>query len=614
MPTVSGQSSRLPFSLPPWVAAAPIPPDKHYLLLAMRWGVVLAVLAMSLTTSSTYIFRGTEGVALISNPWAIIPAVGGYNLLVSILIWWKQPLTQRQSGWLMLDDALQATLVIALTGGSGSLFFLLLLISVVEVGLSFYWPAALRLTAGSGILYMLAVILAPASSWDASAAPLAVAEFFVVLLVGALAALFGRQMRREDAARQQATLAVARASALNEISLRLGESGLELERILAAILDSVRFLPDTKFSLVLLSGAKSVDGHWQVAASNTARHPVGQQVAGDWEESGQQFSLAGAGCPHPLPAFVAGDGIDQLLKIRLTLLAGDAPGALVFGRQTDCPLSDDEQVFLRSLALEAEMALRNASLYAQEQEQVARLRRFEELQTTFFSTIAHELKTPLTVLKTLVPSLQQLPKLTLETQAEMTEIVEQNLARLESLIADLLESARLEANAVTPRRRPTNLASRAQRVINSLSPLLERKQRPVKLEVAPDLPLVWADGKRVEQILSNLVNNAAKFTPPGSAIKVELCPVDDAVQVCVADAGPGVPPGQRECIFDKFHTSVKDKALAGTGLGLFICRELVRLHQGHIWIEDRPGGGSRFCFTLPLAGKEKSKEKNNEKS
>jgi two-component system sensor histidine kinase KdpD len=283
-------------------------------------------------------------------------------------------------------------------------------------------------------------------------------------------------------------------------------------------------------------------------------------------------------------------------------------GAIAVGRQTERPLSDDERLFLRSLALEAGLALRNAHLYTREQEQVERLRRFESLQATFFSAAAHELKTPLTVLKTLMPTLHQFSQLPAPTQLEIIETIEQNLGRLELLVNDILESARLEAGTIALYRRPIDLVNRTQRVLERLSPLLERKRQWSTLEVAPHLPWVRADGKRFEQIMTCLIDNATKFAPPASAIEVALSLANGAVQMSVADTGPGVPPGEREHIFDKFYIAAADKALAGVGLGLFICRELVRLHGGCIWVEDRPSGGSRFCFTLPIAAENNADE------
>jgi two-component system sensor histidine kinase KdpD len=374
-------------------------------------------------------------------------------------------------------------------------------------------------------------------------------------------------------------------------------------------LEGTRVLSSLAFSLALLPGSNK--SCWQVAASTTTRHPVGKQITEPkWEQIDRPIFYAGAGQSLALPEFIVDDNVDQLVCARLSTPGGDTLGMIVVGRQTDHPMSDDEQAFLRTLAVEAGLALRNAQLYAREQEQVARLRRFEELQSIFFSAIGHELKTPLTVLKTLAPSLRQLPELPVDTQAEITETIEQNLARLELLINDLLESSRLEAEAVALHTRSINLVNRVQRVLDSWAPLLDRKRQQVSLKAESDLPMVQAEGRRVEQILSNLMNNAAKFAPPDSTIEVELGSVDDVVQVCVVDAGPGVPPEEQARVFDKFYIAAKDKALAGAGLGLFICRELVRLHGGRIWIEDRPGGGSRFCFTLPRADKVTSDEEN----
>jgi signal transduction histidine kinase len=248
----------------------------------------------------------------------------------------------------------------------------------------------------------------------------------------------------------------------------------------------------------------------------------------------------------------------------------------------------------------AVLAERNARLYALEQEQVQALQRFEAARSTFFSTVAHELKTPLTVLKTLSLSQLDLPNIPPAVLAEISEATDQNLLRLETLINDLLEVTRLEAAAITLRPHALDLAQHAERFVAGMRSPIQRKNRRLQLSLAPGLPPVWAEGKRVDQVLVNLVNNAVKFAPPASVVDLCVAPVGEhEVQVCVLDRGPGVPPDERDRIFEKFYTKSADKALAGLGLGLFICRELVRLHGGRIWLEDRDGGGSCFCFTLP---------------
>lgn len=256
-----------------------------------------------------------------------------------------------------------------------------------------------------------------------------------------------------------------------------------------------------------------------------------------------------------------------------------------------------EQRARREAAL---LAQRNARLYALEQAQVQALQRFEAARSTFFSTVAHELKTPLTVLKTLSLSQLDLPNIPPAVLAEVSEATDQNLLRIETLINDMLEVTRLEAAAVTLRPHALDLAQHAERFVAGMRSPVQRKNRQIQLALAPGLPPVWADAKRVDQVLVNLVNNAVKFAPPASVVELRVAPAgEQEVRVCVLDRGPGVPPGERDRIFDKFYTKSADKALTGLGLGLFICRELVRLHGGRIWLEDRDGGGSCFCFTLP---------------
>lgn len=130
---------------------------------------------------------------------------------------------------------------------------------------------------------------------------------------------------------------------------------------------------------------------------------------------------------------------------------------------------------------------------------------------------------------------------------------------------------------------------------------MAQKSLQIELEAEPDCPRIFGDRRRLEQIMSNLLNNAIKFSPTGGLVQLAIHHINQDVQICVADRGPGVPTEAQEKIFDKFHIATDDQALAGSGLGLFIARALVRLHNGRIWLENRPDGGSRFCFTIPIS-------------
>jgi len=122
----------------------------------------------------------------------------------------------------------------------------------------------------------------------------------------------------------------------------------------------------------------------------------------------------------------------------------------------------------------------------------------------------------------------------------------------------------------------------------------------VRIELPSELPLVRLDATLVEQVLANLLENAAKYSPPGTAISLQAERRGSELLVSVEDAGPGLPPGEPERLFAKFHRGNTEGAVGGAGLGLAICRAIVRLHGGRIWAERRPEGGAAFRFTLPV--------------
>jgi len=558
------------------------------LLVLVRWLMILASGVMS--------HIGGFGGSTFALPTVVWFVTLVYNLPISYYIWRRQPLMNRRGKWLLWADLAQAMLALAFTGGYRSFYFVLFLLVLTELALAYPWRFALTALFGIAGLEIVAMTLGEFPSAEPFATYLVVGKFFLSLLVGGLMVILGELMRREEAARQAATQSAAQITALNSVLMQLSESSLNLESTLEAILRGTHLLQDTALSMVLLPDA--AQGGWQVAACDYMRNWVGERVQGlTLDQLTQPFFIVRT--PNLLLPFAVVAKLEQIIGVALQAPEGEVAGVLIVGWRSQRVINRDEQVFLRSLAQEAGMALRNAHLYAEEQEHVARLKRFEQLQVTFFSAIGHELKTPLTVLKMLIPSLSQWMDLPASTQAEIAASVAQNLDRLETLIADWLESARLDAGAVVLYHQPVDLVRLSQHVLDELSPLMIRKQQQTRLHADTDLPRIKGDRRRLEQVLSNLLGNATKFAPPNSTIDVSLQCVNDSVQVCVEDTGPGVSLSERERIFDKFYTVAENPALAGAGLGLFICRELVQLHGGRIWVEDRPGGGSRFCFTLP---------------
>lgn len=239
-----------------------------------------------------------------------------------------------------------------------------------------------------------------------------------------------------------------------------------------------------------------------------------------------------------------------------------------------------------------------------ERGQVARLRALEELQASFVSSVSHELRTPLTCIKTSVDLLHETSAGLSEEQIELVRTVSHHLGRLESLVSDLLEITKLEAGQVTLSVQPTDLHQIVDRVVGALHPLTDAKNQRIDLHMPESVALVEVDRRRIEQVLTNILSNAIKFTPRGGHIDVHLSEKPSHVQVCVTDDGPGIPPEQQAYVFDKFYVVSDRRGLAGLGLGLFIAQEMIGLHGGRIWVSSRPGEGSTFCFLVPKMAQE----------
>ena len=221
----------------------------------------------------------------------------------------------------------------------------------------------------------------------------------------------------------------------------------------------------------------------------------------------------------------------------------------------------------------------------------------ERLRNSLLSTISHDLRTPLAALVGLTDTLALTEPPPTAQQLEIVQSVRQSALRMNALVNNLLDMARLEAGSVHLNRQWQPMEEAVGSALAVCAPVLQG--RPVRIDLANDLPLLHLDAVLIERVLCNLLENAAKYTAAGTAIDVTARATSDAVVLTVDDHGPGLPRGKEEAIFQKFERGTKESATPGVGLGLAICRAIVAAHGGTITAQTRPGGGARFTVRLP---------------
>jgi PAS domain S-box-containing protein len=229
-------------------------------------------------------------------------------------------------------------------------------------------------------------------------------------------------------------------------------------------------------------------------------------------------------------------------------------------------------------------------------------REIDRMKDEFISMVSHELRTPLASMRGSLGLVAGGLTGTLDARGKrLVEIALQNTDRLARLVDDILDTERIAAGKLPISPQPTDAAELMERAAEPLREMAERAG--VSLEVDPLPAALLADPDRVIQTLTNLLANAIKFSPEGSVVRLDARGRGPRVLFRVADQGPGIPHDRREVIFERFRQldSSDSRRKGGTGLGLAICRSIVREHGGEIWVEDAPGGGSVFCFTLPAA-------------
>jgi two-component system sensor histidine kinase KdpD len=241
--------------------------------------------------------------------------------------------------------------------------------------------------------------------------------------------------------------------------------------------------------------------------------------------------------------------------------------------------------------------LRNEALH------IKLLQQTDKLRSALLSSVSHDLRTPLSTIKTSVTSLLQ-PEMQWDDEARLGFLaaIEREVDRLNRLVENLLDMSRIEAGELHPEKVWYPLD---ELLLDALHRMQSRLQgRAIHTHFAEDLPPVELDYVQIDQVVTNLLENVISYTPAGLPLDVGIEVQESQLLVSIADRGPGIPLSERMHVFDKFYRIAGEAQTAssprGLGLGLAICRELVEAHGGRIWVEPRDGGGSVFCFTLPV--------------
>ncbi len=592
-----------------------MPVSFERVLFLLRWLVIGLALAIQLYAAS-----GSSSLESVARALQFTALVAVYNGLLLALRYY---INQREYRiWLAVADAAVISVAIGLGGGIFSPFVILLYLIIVEAALLFTPSGVLTYTAFVAIFYATATMLLPGQRWNELSITivlsLVLGMFIWASVCGAITRAFEQErqlVRREQELTAVLNRQVVALSSLNRLTERLNAS-LDIDELMQS---TVQELPDALSvdACVALLANYSLAGGWQIGS-------VWYGVDEDFEPASPDFSaleeneidwlhagplwLSRADLEAVLadgqilrhPAEAEGQSEPSVLLVPLRTDETGYGGALALLRQQGPAFTQSDQEILAALARQLSLLTKNARLYELERHNVARLQELEQMKSDFLSTISHELRTPLTSIKaSTILMLSQPEGLSQsdETSSKLLRNIDRNTERLSALVTDLLDMARLQNGRVKLTHQPVNLTELVSDVAATMRPLLDSRSQQLTLELPPSLSPAWADRRRVEQILNNLLSNAHRYTPKGSRIVLRVEETGPEIRLSVQDNGPGLTPGEHDLVFERFYRSQHGKG--GTGLGLAIARSLVELHGGRIWVENRVGPGATFCFTLP---------------
>lgn len=276
-------------------------------------------------------------------------------------------------------------------------------------------------------------------------------------------------------------------------------------------------------------------------------------------------------------------------------------GVLYLSRARGGPPRAAERETLDAVANQLATAIRNARLL-EELGRVQAQHELDRMKAEFISVVSHELRTPLGIIKGYATTLLR-PDIAIDsqTQQEFLEAVTDESDKLNRMIEDLLDASRLQAGRFQVDRRTVSLRDLVQGALAGLEPQLTTRGHLLRVSLPAEEATVLIDPARFEQVIRNLVDNADRYSEPGTAIEVDARRDSQDIVVSVRDYGDGIPSDEMEEIFGPFYRgrNARRRGASGTGLGLAICRGIVEAHGGRLWAESAPGEGSVFTFSIP---------------
>ena len=266
-------------------------------------------------------------------------------------------------------------------------------------------------------------------------------------------------------------------------------------------------------------------------------------------------------------------------------------------KESETMLTPDQRRLLEAFASQSAQAIERVQL-AEQARQIKLLQAAEKLQNALLNSISHDLRTPLVSITGALSTLEQDELLDESARQSLVETAREEADRLNRLVGNLLDMTRLESGALQVKRE----ACETQDLIGAALGQMEARLtgRPIRVDVAPGIPLVPLDFVLIVHVLINLLDNALKYSPENSPLEIHASLQKNEAQVAVLDRGIGIPPEDLVHVFDKFYRVQRPEQVTGTGLGLAISKGIIEAHGGRIWAAAREGGGTVITFALPL--------------